>query len=303
MNKIKQLQKPLPLDWVDLRIGSVKENKGFSLLAYKDSRADVKRFNEVFGLRWKPEYSYDSNGILKCKISVYDDDIGQWIGREDVGVESYTEKEKGSYSDALKRAGFRWGVGIELYDMPFIWIQWTKWYGKRPSARPTDWRLCQGEGGYYIEDKYGKIMWSENNQQPKKTKLSKKPKQNNNVEDKKKYFNKIRNMSFFKDDLGSSLYQFGNTLGETTKDKRSTEFTKKELVNLVDNGKFVYNLLKDIEMLTKKDKDNKYLDRNTLLESMNGLAGTANKKITEMSMGNFKRLNKAIESVKEALEE
>ena len=40
----------------------------------------------------------------------------------DCGVESNTEKEKGEASDAFKRAGFRWGIGIELYNSPRIYL-------------------------------------------------------------------------------------------------------------------------------------------------------------------------------------
>ena len=48
-----------------------------------------------------------------------------WISKEDVGVESKTEKEKGQASDAFKRAGFNWNIGRELYTAPFIWVNFT----------------------------------------------------------------------------------------------------------------------------------------------------------------------------------
>ena len=37
-------------------------------------------------------------------------------------AESNTEAEKGRASDAFKRAGFKWGIGRELYTAPFIWV-------------------------------------------------------------------------------------------------------------------------------------------------------------------------------------
>jgi hypothetical protein len=49
-----------------------------------------------------------------------------WIMKEDVGVESKTEKEKGQASDAFKRACFNWGIGRELYTAPFVWINYTE---------------------------------------------------------------------------------------------------------------------------------------------------------------------------------
>ena len=62
------------------------------------------------------------NGSLFCTIEIWNDKINQWIKKQDVGTESYTEKEKGQASDSFKRAGFNVGIGRELYTSPFIWI-------------------------------------------------------------------------------------------------------------------------------------------------------------------------------------
>lgn len=116
-----QLNTPLTKDDVELRIGTTSEN-GFSLLIYKTARTDIKRLTDVFGLLWKNKHFYDAKDLLCCEISIKVED--EWVGRSDVGVESREEKEKGSYSDSFKRAGFRWGIGLELYRSPFIWINW-----------------------------------------------------------------------------------------------------------------------------------------------------------------------------------
>ena len=50
-----------------------------------------------------------------------DTELKEWLWRWDCGVESNTEQEKGQASDCFKRAGFKWGIGIELYTAPFIW--------------------------------------------------------------------------------------------------------------------------------------------------------------------------------------
>ncbi len=123
MKDLTELTKPLEKKDVELRIGSTKA-RGFSLLLYKTARTDVHRLNEVCGLNWKSKHFYDDKQLLCCEISIYNPDIKEWISRSDVGVESYTEKEKGSYSDSFKRAGFRFGIGLELYQSPFIWITW-----------------------------------------------------------------------------------------------------------------------------------------------------------------------------------
>ncbi len=40
---------------------------------------------------------------------------GEWVSKQDVGTESYKEKEKGRASDSFKRACFNIGIGRELY--------------------------------------------------------------------------------------------------------------------------------------------------------------------------------------------
>ena len=119
---IAKLSEPLTKDDVELRIGTTSA-KGFSLLLYKTARTDIKKLNES-GAIWKNKHEYDSLDLLTCTISIYDAEHTLWIDRVDVGTESKTEKQKGLYSDSFKRAGFRWGIGLELYNAPFIWINW-----------------------------------------------------------------------------------------------------------------------------------------------------------------------------------
>ena len=108
---IKQLSKPLTKNDVELRTGNVSA-KGITLLVYKTARTDVNRLNEVCGTKWNNKHFYDTQGLLCCSIGIYDDDLKQWVFREDVGTESFTEKEKGHYSDSFKRAGLLYQMGI-----------------------------------------------------------------------------------------------------------------------------------------------------------------------------------------------
>jgi len=117
---LEKLSEPLAKEDVELRVGQVTD-KGFSLLLYKTARVDIKRLNDS-GALWTNEHKYDDKNLLKCVISIYDAEHSIWIPREDIGRESNTEAEKGNYSDSFKRAGFRWGIGLELYNAPFIWI-------------------------------------------------------------------------------------------------------------------------------------------------------------------------------------
>ena len=116
----------LNADEIECRVGTVsKDNTGCSLLLYKDARVDMRLLDEVFGpTNWKRSHEV-INGSLFCTLSIWDEDKKEWIGKQDVGTESNTEKEKGQASDAFKRAGFNWGIGRELYSAPFVWVKLT----------------------------------------------------------------------------------------------------------------------------------------------------------------------------------
>jgi hypothetical protein len=104
---------------IDLRIATASE-KGVSLLLYKDARCDMNILDETVGpTNWQRQHTRDN---ANCIVSIWDEEKKQWIGKEDTGTESFTEKEKGLASDSFKRACFNWGIGRELYTAPFIWI-------------------------------------------------------------------------------------------------------------------------------------------------------------------------------------
>jgi hypothetical protein len=78
--------------------------------------------DETFGAEnWTCSYR-EIKGNLFCTISVWDKEKKMWISKEDVGIESRTEGEKGEASDSFKRAGTKWGIGRELYTSPKIFV-------------------------------------------------------------------------------------------------------------------------------------------------------------------------------------
>ena len=126
---------------IECRIGTVNE-KGVSLLLYKDARVDMKILDEAFGpLGWKRTHQ-SIDGKLYCTVEVWDKEKGQWIAKQDVGTESYTEKEKGQASDSFKRACVSIGIGRELYTAPFLWI---------PAAKCT---IREKNGKYVCYDRF-----------------------------------------------------------------------------------------------------------------------------------------------------
>ena len=115
--------RPLRADEIEVRISTVSE-KGVTLLLYKTARTDANLLDEVYGVGgWQNDFKL-IDGVLFGEIGVYLNN--EWIWKRDAGVESYTEKEKGRASDAFKRAGFKWGIGRELYSAPFIFIPASK---------------------------------------------------------------------------------------------------------------------------------------------------------------------------------
>lgn len=111
-------------DEIEVRVGHT--SKDFSsgmLLLYKDARCDMKILDETVGVTgWQRTHEV-INGQLFCNVSIYDEDKKCWIVKQDVGIESFSEAEKGRASDSFKRACFNIGIGRELYTGPQIWVK------------------------------------------------------------------------------------------------------------------------------------------------------------------------------------
>lgn len=104
---------------IDCRINTINE-KGLTLLLYKDARVDQNILDETVGsMNWQRKHTRDN---ANCIVSIWDTEKKQWVEKEDTGTESFSEAEKGLASDSFKRACFNWGIGRELYTSPFIWI-------------------------------------------------------------------------------------------------------------------------------------------------------------------------------------
>lgn len=111
----------LRADEIECRIAQVSA-KGCSLLLYKTARVDRAILDEEFGqFGWQNDFKV-IDGKMYGGIGIYSNDLSEWLWRWDCGTESNTEAEKGQASDCFKRAGFKWGIGVELYTAPFIWL-------------------------------------------------------------------------------------------------------------------------------------------------------------------------------------
>lgn len=112
---------------IDVRIDDLREihYNGSSyikcrLLLYKNARVDMKYLDAMFGpMNWQRKHTLINNELF-CSIEVWDHDKKCWVCKEDVGVASNYQAEKGRASDCFKRAAVNWGSGRELYTAPSI---------------------------------------------------------------------------------------------------------------------------------------------------------------------------------------
>ena len=122
----------LTADEIECRVSRCSE-KGAVLLLYKTARTDADLLDETVGpMAWQNDFKivdgvlYGGIGIITpIELSFLDgvtETRTEWVWKWDAGTESNTEAEKGRASDAFKRAGFKHGIGRELYTAPFIFI-------------------------------------------------------------------------------------------------------------------------------------------------------------------------------------
>lgn len=127
------LKAPFPRGDIEFRVGRISaKNRKANVLAYITARGIMNRLDSVFGLEnWRDEYEVLPTGV-KCRLSVK---IGKdWITKEDVAPFTSIEALKGAFSDSLKRAGVKFGIGRYLYDLPEHWVDIQ-------SERPRDANL------------------------------------------------------------------------------------------------------------------------------------------------------------------
>ena len=126
MEEIRLLSK----EDIDVRVAqtNIYNNNGqqvvkVNLLLYKNARVDMKILDELFTpMGWKRTHKLIGDRLYCC-VEVYNPETKEWICKEDVGVESNTEAEKGQASDSFKRACVNWGIGRELYTAPRITVE------------------------------------------------------------------------------------------------------------------------------------------------------------------------------------
>lgn len=137
----ERLAAPFALTEVKFKPQAVKGNKALAL-AYIDARVIQDRLDRVLGVDgWKDEYDLLPDGAVVCRLHLR---LGEhWITKMDVGSESEQpdagDRHKAAFSDALKRAAVKFGVGRYLYRLPLLWADYDplKKQFVRPPMLPT----------------------------------------------------------------------------------------------------------------------------------------------------------------------
>ena len=120
---LETLSKPFYPREVEVKIQAVSRDRARAqVVAYVDARTVLDRLDEAVGpTGWSDSYEVLTNGTdgegrrlveVKCTLTV----LG--VSKEDVGE---GDSLKAAFSDALKRAAVKFGVGRYLYRLPKVW--------------------------------------------------------------------------------------------------------------------------------------------------------------------------------------
>lgn len=120
------LSNPFDPGQVKFKPAVVSGNRAMAL-AYVDARAIQDRLDEVLGVGgWQDDYEALPDGSVICRLRLK---LGpRWITKVDVGGPSEQpdggDRLKAAFSDALKRAAVKFGIGRYLYRLPSQWCDY-----------------------------------------------------------------------------------------------------------------------------------------------------------------------------------
>lgn len=153
---LQRLHDPFQPDEIKWKAQVVRGNRALTV-AYVDARCVMDRLDDVCGVDgWQDRYTVLPNNSVMCSLSIKAD--GVWIERADCGSQSDQPDEgdrlKSAFSDALKRAAVKFGIGRYLYRLPHQWVDYdpqTRQLKATPGlpawAKPAAARKAKGDAG------------------------------------------------------------------------------------------------------------------------------------------------------------
>jgi hypothetical protein len=127
----------------------VKDNRAV-VIAFVDARTIQDRLDDVLGVMgWQDSYECLPDGAVVCRLKIRLG--GEWIAKVDVGGQSEQpdegDRRKAAFSDSLKRAAVKFGIGRYLYRLEHQWVDYDP-RTKRLVGTPRlpDWALPMTAG-------------------------------------------------------------------------------------------------------------------------------------------------------------
>lgn len=120
------LSAPFEVREIKFKPKMVKNNRALAM-AYIDARLIQDRLDQVLGVEnWQDNYDLLPDGSVICRLKLK---LGnRWITKTDVGSPSEQpdsgDRLKAAFSDALKRAAVKFGIGRYLYRLPAQWVDY-----------------------------------------------------------------------------------------------------------------------------------------------------------------------------------
>jgi hypothetical protein len=111
---LPHLRRPFTAAAVKWKVQTVwKSGRGGIVVAYIDARLAIERLNHVVGENWSATYDPAGQGLMWCHLNVCG------VTRTDMGAGQGqgSMASKATVSDALKRAGVHFGIGVSIYAM------------------------------------------------------------------------------------------------------------------------------------------------------------------------------------------
>jgi hypothetical protein len=120
------LSAPFEVNEVRWKPQTVSGNRALAV-AFVDARVIMGRLDDVVGMwNWQDSYERLPDGAVVCRLRIRVGD--EWITKEDVGGQSEQPDEgdrtKAAFSDALKRAAVKFGIGRYLYRLKPQWVDY-----------------------------------------------------------------------------------------------------------------------------------------------------------------------------------
>lgn len=132
----RQLAEPFDPTEIKFKPQTIAGNRALAV-PFVDARVIQDRLDDVLGIfGWQDSYECLPDGSVVCRLKVRIEN--EWIVKEDVGGQSEQpdegDRRKAAFSDSLKRAAVKFGIGRYLYRQKPQWVDYDQ--QKRQFIRP-----------------------------------------------------------------------------------------------------------------------------------------------------------------------